>query len=786
LPSRTKPTRHLGHAIVDLLADARRAMHAAEIASKLDVKDRAAVSQTLEDLVFDGLLVQRPGRRYKVAASAKSREQLIEGGFSAHPRGFGFVRATDGDDLYIPPEAIGGAMHGDVVRARIVATTSRGREGDVLEVLERRNPRVVGVLKGRAGHQRLEPDDGRLRGPIPIVGERFEQESDKRVKPKAGVAAVVEIEQFPEEPKEMPNGTLVAVLGEPGEPDVEIAKVLLGHGIVEEHPEEAVKQAQAYGEEPDPEELDKRVDLLGVPFLTIDPTDARDHDDAIWVERDARGHYQAWVAIADVSHYVTPNSPLDESALERGFSVYLPDRAIPMLPPELSTHLCSLVEGEERLCMCVHMRLDPTGGVTRTQIYEGKMRSRAFLSYEAVARALGFTTEPARDRRAEERRDDLRVMWDLASQLRKRRMRRGALDLDVPEARIQIDDVTRAPISVSQRGGDPGVRKAYRLIEELMLLANEAVAKMMISRQVSTIFRVHGPPDGEKLERLQAAMEALGIEIDAEEVTDPKKLSRFLRKVASHPRKGVIHGLILRALQQACYDTSNIGHFGLASEAYLHFTSPIRRYPDLVVHRILRSFLRRELRESKQSDEQLRLAAVRASELERNAMEAEREIADVYRTLYMQRHVGDRFDGVVSGISHGGVWVRLEDPFVDVLVPSDRIGEDDYEPDEAAIRMVGVRSGDTLTLGDEIALEIEDVSLVRRVTLAKRLAEPRNGRRTRKERKATRRADENQRRGKRDRGKRKGGQRTKGKSRGRSKSASAQKKRARKSRKRKG
>ncbi len=730
-------------------------MPVSEIASQLGVSDRTSLSQALDDLVYDGLLIRNASHRYGVAATAHEMKVEIEGGFRAHPRGFGFVRGgASGDDVYIPADSIAGAMHGDVVRARVLATSSRGREGEVIAVLDRGNPRVVGTLLGREGARRLEPDDGRIRGPIPIVAEALVDEpSTSKLPPRSGMAAVVEIDQFPEQARERPNGVLVAVLGEPGEPDVEIAKVLIGHSVHEQQPEAAVAQARSYGDAPSDEELARRFDLTDIPFLTIDPSDARDHDDAVWVERDARGHYQAWIAIADVSHYVTPQSALDDSAFARGCSVYLPDRAIPMLPPELSTHLCSLVEGEVRLCMCVHVELDPTGAVTKTTVHEGKMRSRAYLTYDAVARALGFTTAPSRDQRAENLRDDLRVMWDLSSELRKRRMQSGALDLEVPEARIQVDTETRAPVSLTQRGGDPGVRKAYRLIEELMLLANVAVARMMIAQDIHTMFRVHGAPDPSKLERLQAATKALGVELNPEDVGDPKKLSRFLAAVASHDKKGVIHGLLLRTMQQACYDTTNIGHFGLATDAYLHFTSPIRRYPDLVVHRILRASLgaggtaRAHAAQTQASDENLRVAAARASSLERNAMEVEREVSDVYRSLYMQRHIGERFEGLVTAISPAGVWVRINDPFVDVLVPNDRLGNDNYQADDAAIRTVGKRSGDIITLGDTIELVIEDVSLVRRVTLAKRLgspkaaaAGPKPGRVTGKERKALRRA----------------------------------------------
>jgi ribonuclease R len=704
----------LHHAIVDLLAGERRPLHAAEIATRLAATDRVRLGQALDDLVFEGTLAARPGRRFQLAPGVRRGAQFVEGAFLANPRGFGFVRGAARElDVFIPGECVGGAMHGDIVRARVVATSARGPEGEVAEILERRLRRVVGVVTGRRGYERLEPDDARVRGPIQLTV------SDD-LAPRPGLAAVAEIERYPEQARELPLGRLIAVLGEPGDPEVEVEKVLLAHNVAEEQPEAAAAEARAFGDAPAEADLVGRADLTHIPFVTIDPHDARDHDDAVWVERDDDGRYKAWIAIADVSHYVRPHSAIDQSALERGTSVYLPDRAVPMLPRELSGKLCSLLEGELRLCLAVEIDLDATGAIVATALHEGFMRSRAYLTYNAVASALGFTALEGRDARAEAMRHELGVMWDLSSILHKRRMRRGALDLDVPEAEIVVDRDTGAPVKVSQRAGDPGVKKAYRLIEELMLLANEVVAAEMIARAIPTIFRVHGAPDAEKIVRLAAACEALGVPFDPEAAERPQALAKFVRSVASHANAGVIHGLVLRAMQQATYDTVNIGHYGLASPAYLHFTSPIRRYPDLVVHRLLRPTLRGEARPHV-GEGTLRTAAARASELERNAMEVEREVADVYRTLYMRGHLGERFDGVVSAISTAGVWVRLAEPFVDVLVPNDRLGDDSYEPDGAGIRTVGVRSGDAIVLGDSMRVEIEDAVVTRRAVLAKRI-----------------------------------------------------------------
>ena len=385
-------------------------------------------------------------------------------------------------------------------------------------------------------------------------------------------AAVATITRFPESCRTRnPEGKLDAVLGDPGDPEVEVQKILIREGIEEPHPAEAVAEAEAYGAEVDPAAFAGRVDLTGVPLPTIDPEDARDHDDAIWVTRSDDGSYKAWIAIADVSHYVRPGTALDESALGRGCSIYLPDRAIPMLPRALSSsNLCSLLPNVIRLCLAVEVDLDPTGTVLRSRLVEGFMRSAAKLTYGGVARALGFTPEPPRSEEAESMRDDLAVLADLARLLRARRMRKGALDFDLPEAKVTLDPETRAPLSVQKRTHDPGVARAYHLVEELMLLANEQVALFLVERDVPAIFRVHGAPDPDKISRFATMCSELGVKFHLEDAEDPKKLSVFLKKIQNHPQKQVLHMLLLRAMRQAQYDVANKGHFGLASSAYLH------------------------------------------------------------------------------------------------------------------------------------------------------------------------------------------------------------------------
>jgi ribonuclease R len=707
-------------AVVDLLASQPRALHVNEIATRLGVSagSYAALQRLLDDLSFDGSIVALTGQRFRLSSAQRERYGVeVEGILNVNPRGFGFVATGRDDDIYIPPTSMGGALHGDQVMVRIVTRSRRGAEGEVARISRRRTARVPGTLRKRGRSAWLEPDDNRLRGPIVLGQTGLDKGND-------GDAAVVTITRFPELPDENPEGELTAVLGPPGEPQVEIAKILAREGIEEEHPPAATAEAEAFGGEVAPEALEGRVDLTGIPLPTIDPEDARDHDDAVWVTRADDGSYKAWIAIADVSHYVRPGTALDAAALARGNSIYLPERAIPMLPRALSSNLCSLLPNVVRLCLCVEVELDPTATVVRSRVVEGFMRSAAKLTYPGVARALGFTSLPERSPEAEAMREDLGVMWDLARLLRGRRMRRGALDFDLPEAKVVLDPITGALITVEKRTHDPGVAKAYQLIEELMLLANETCARYLVERDVPTIFRSHGQPDEAKLDRFVTMCAELGVKFELEDALDPKKLSAFLKKIAAHPQKQVLHMLLLRAMKQAAYDVANAGHFGLASSAYLHFTSPIRRYPDLVVHRAMRAVLRGEpVDRSERAIEALRAAAVTASECERKAMDIEREVVDLHRALLMRTRLGEIHEGTVLGLVGTGVFVNVGDPFIDVLVRMESLGPDSYGLDDEGLRVIGQRSGDRIALGDPMLVQIEDVSILRRTVYGRRLVE---------------------------------------------------------------
>ena len=701
--------------VIRLIVEAKKPVHARELAVALGVSASQVPKLIgfLDELAEQKRIKRLGGQRYSAELREVQQSESWEGVLSVNQRGFGFVNAVGHDDAYIAPEAIGPALHGDKVKITIVNRTSRGIEGRVDFVVTRRNPRVAGVLRRRGRSAWLEPDDTRLRGPI-VLSNAMKLGQD-------GDAAVAEITKFPEFQDENPEGELITVLGAPGDPNVEVQKILIREQVTELHPEGAIREAEAMAARLLPLNLDGRVDLRSIPLPTIDPEDARDHDDAVWVEKQSDG-FRAWIAIADVSEYVQPGSELDKEALRRGCTIYLPDRAIPMLPAALAADLCSLLAEKDRLCLCVIADLDRDGRVKEFQIVEGVMRSAAMLTYGGVARALGFTELPAKSPPAEAYKKELRVMEELTKKLRKARMTRGSLDLDLPEAKLTLDPVTKAPIDVTRRTSDPGIKRAYNMIEELMLLANELVARWLGAKKSAAIYRIHGKPDAKKLARLGQVAEKLGVEFDADEMTEPLGVSKFLQRISTHARKPVLEMLLLRSLKQAAYDVKNVGHFGLASTEYLHFTSPIRRYPDVQVHRAVKNLLRGgKPITSEPAIEALAQSATAASVRERAAMDVEREVVDLYRCLLMRDHIGETCEGVVTALVGSGAYVTLDAPFVDVLVKHESMGPDQYELSDDELSVVGIRSGDTISLGDRLAVVIEDVAILRRQVLAKRV-----------------------------------------------------------------
>ena len=706
------PTRE---EIVRCLKESSRAVHAGMLAKQCDV-DKASYRHFVEylnELADEGVLRREGPKRFKLEQKKQPNREAWNGVVTVNPRGFGFVAAAGKPDVFVPAEALAGALHGDTVTVQQTGANPRGAEGRVLAVVERRSPRVAGILRRKRRSAWLEPDDTRVRGPIVLRGVPADVED--------GYAAVVEITQYPESPQENPEGVLAVLLGRPGEPSVEIAKIKAREQIEEEHPPTAMAEAERLASQGRRLSLGNRTDLRHVPFLTIDPVDARDHDDAVFVERTAQG-YRAYVAIADVSEYVSLDTALDEEALKRGCTIYLPDRAIPMLPGVLAADICSLLPDHDRYCMCAIVELDQDAKIVRFDVVEGLMRAVAMISYESVARTLGYSELAAKNPLAEAFKRDLKALASLTTKLRRARLRRGALDLNLPEPKIELDEAG-APVGVHQRAHDPGVKKAYQMVEEMMLLANEVVARWLGQKGAPAIYRVHGKPDEEKLGKLMVAADTMGVRCDIEELLQPRGVAKWLKLISKHPRRNVLEGLLLRSLKQATYDIVNIGHFGLASDAYLHFTSPIRRYPDLLVHRAIKHLLHGgKIDKHPDAIERLRAAATRSSQRERSAMSVEREVVDLYRALYMREHLGEMMEGTVVAFAPSGVYVTIEEPFVDVLVRFESLGRERYELSDNELFLVAPRSGERIQLGDTLTVEIEEVSLMRRTTYARRLA----------------------------------------------------------------
>lgn len=714
--------------IIDVITSANRAIHAREVSAVLEVSEESypGFLRMLDDLVYQGVLTARPGQKFSLAGpnvTARTREER-EGVITVAPRGFGFVSSATaiGDDVYVARESLGGAMHGDTVKVNVRSRGARGPEGEVTAVIARHIKRAAGTLRRRGKSAWLEPDDTRIRGPI-VLEAGVDTRGNEGNSGNDGDAAVVSIARYPEVFDENPIGKLEAVLGRPGEISVEVAKVLVREQVEEVHSPEAFAEAEAYGEEVPEAMLEGREDLTHIPLPTIDPEDARDHDDAVWVERAGDG-YRAWIAIADVSSYVRPDTHIDREAFARGCSIYLPDRAIPMLPRPLSSNLCSLLPGVIRLCLAVEIDLDGGGNVRRSRLIRGFIRSAAKLTYGGVARALGLSDAPPRDPAADGMVDGLRVAYELSRKLRTRRLKRGAVDFDLPEAKIALGEDGK-PIDIQRRTQDAGVKRAYQLIEELMLLANEVVAGWFAGKKLPAVYRVHAAPDPQKLLRFSNLCEELGIEFDPEIAEDPRQLTRLLKSFADHPKASVLNMLLLRSMKQATYDVANIGHFGLASKAYLHFTSPIRRYPDLVVHRQVHAVLTSagKGKGGLASERELAEAAMASSIAERRVMDIEREVSDLYRAVFMRDKIGERYAGVVTALVGSGVYVALDAPFVDVLVRFDDLGSGgQWTLDDDGLRVYAERSGQVVQLGQRMVVDIVDVSLVRRAVYARRVA----------------------------------------------------------------
>ncbi len=717
-----------------LRAAGGRSLHLMEVVQGLGAPKsaKADVRAALEHLVELGFAKELPGNRFKadrpkpraapappaVTSTRKKRpidrtvpeSGRLAGWLTMTTRGFGFVTADDGGaDVFVAPTLLGGALHGDRVELD-VRPSEKGREGRVARVLERGLLRIGGrLMRGRRGFV-LEPGDLRLPESVQIL-EPLPLET------RVGQDVVAQIVEFPGAPGEPITARVLRALPPRGTAAGEIEKVLLREGVSEPFPPAVVEEALAFPADVSTRELEAREDLRELALCTIDPDDARDHDDAVWAER-VGDRYRVVIAIADVSHYVRAGSAIDREAIARGCSIYLPDRAIPMLPPELSSNLASLLPGVERPTLAIVVTLRSDGSVEHHRVAEGRMRSPARLTYTRVARALGWVEGDA-DAETREHLPLLELLAEISALLRRRREKRGALGFELPEPRVKLDE-RGEPVDVVRQKGAPGVKRAYEVVEDLMLLANETVAADLSARGIPTLYRVHGQPDAGKLAELATVAEAFGKPLEEGAESHPGRLAELLRSIAGTPLEQPLGYLALRAMQQATYGVKNLGHYALAARHYLHFTSPIRRYPDLVVHRTVRHLARHEPLEGRAPADKEKLArdlvpiAVAASRAERRAMTIEREAVAIHRSILMKDRVGDVFPCRVSGVSESTLFVLADSPFVEIKIPVEKISGDRFELDRLGVRLVGAKTKRTFSLGDAILVRIEEVSIERR------------------------------------------------------------------------
>jgi ribonuclease R len=674
--------------ILKALGDSGRALKPKELAREMRVPtaDYRSFRRTLEGLEKRGMIRRVKGHRFVVP----SPSDQIAGTVSLTRRGDAFLRPEGpGDDVFIPGGRLATAMDGDRVIAAI-DRRPRGRspEGRVLEVLERARETVVGTFHRTKRVSFVAP-----------LGEKLEQEilvhGAERSDAEDGDVVVVRIRSFGDR-RSRPTGVIEKVLGPLADPGVDVLAIAHQFELSLEFPQEVVADAERAAREraadPGPSRTD-RTDLL---CFTIDPADAKDHDDALSIRLLPEGRAEVGVHIADVSHFVTPSAAVDREALARGTSVYLVDRAIPMLPAVLSSDVCSLMVDESRFAVSVFMVLDREGRVHERRYERTTIRCRHALSYEDAQTVLDGTGSIGPDMD-----EALRGLDDFARGVRESRRERGALDLDLPEAKVVLDD-EGAPLDIQQRER----RESHRLIEDYMILANEVVASDLEARGLETLYRVHEPPAAEKIEELAEALEPLGIAVPKRKSAKPRDLQQLLVEPRQPELHTLVSTLVLRTLKKARYDTRNLGHFGLASGGYAHFTSPIRRYPDLVVHRVLAAAFLDGPPLTEAEAEALEAVAVHTSEREQAAEAAERATVDLKKVEFMERHLGDTFSGRVSGVAPFGFFVRLEAYFVEGLVHVRSLEDDYYDFRPGGYALVGSRSGRSFRLGERVEVQV--------------------------------------------------------------------------------
>jgi len=650
----------------------------------------------LRDLAEEGKVVRIRGNRYGLPL----KMNLVVGKVKCHPDGYGFVipEKAGEEDIFINPRNLKEAMHGDRVVVRVESVRKKGREGKVIRILERGLRKVVGKFMKAKNYSYLIPEDER------ILQEVYIPEGEtKRARPNQIVVA--EIIQYPTE-RARPEGRVTHILGYPDDPDVEPQIIVHKYDLPHRFSSAALKEAKSLPLTPTSREYEDRVDLRDIPTFTIDGEKAKDFDDAVSIGKEPEGGIKLYVSISDVSHYVKEGEALDEEAFLRGTSVYFPDRAIPMFPAELSNEICCLHPRTDRLTMTVELKFDGNGERKAVRFYPSVIRSDERLTYTLVKKILMDEDVQLREKFGPIV-PSLEWMAYLSSRLRQRRMERGAIDFDLPEPEVilnlqgETEEIIRAERNLS-----------HQIIEEFMIAANEAVAHFMEENGSPFIYRIHEPPRQEAMEEFGKFISHLGYKMRKDSDPSPRELQKVLLEAKGRPEEKVINNVLLRSMKWAKYSGKNQGHFGLASKAYTHFTSPIRRYPDLIVHRLLKKILFKK--EERITEDELAKKADHLTHRERVAMEAEREILDRYRVRFMKEKTGEEFEGVISGVNAFGFFVELKDIFVEGLVRVTSLHDDYYHYHEKRYCLVGERTHRTFRIGDEVKVRLDRVDMERR------------------------------------------------------------------------
>jgi len=688
-------------AILALLERCEGPQTAEELGARLGLTapDRAeALSRRLGAMVRDGQLVQN--RRGGFAPIQTLN--LVTGVVIANPEGFGFLRPVEGgDDLFLPPYEMRKVMHGDKVLARVTGIDHRGRrEGSIARVLERGMTRLIGRFSVEMGINYVVPDDKRIQRNVQVPPDQTGGAND-------GQLVVCELTQAPDS-RRPPIGRIIAVLGDKLTASLVVETAIHGHELPFEFPQEVLDEAASVPLVVEPAMIGGRVDLRSTPLVTIDGEDAKDFDDAVYCEPNADG-FRLVVAIADVSNYVRPGTPLDDEAQKRATSVYFPGFVVPMLPETLSNGICSLMPKVDRMCFVCDMQIDREGQVTGSRFYEAVMNSHARLTYTQVWQAVGEDDASAKAFIGD-LLPQVQRLHQLYKVLSKARSKRGAIEFESSEVRFVLDnrgEVTQAGMLVRN--------DAHKLIEECMIAANVEAAKYLLSRHVPAPYRVHEKPPETKYADLLEFLKEFKLSLPPWSKVRPGDYTKLLKKIRDRPDATLLESVLLRSQSLAVYSPDNNGHFGLALEAYAHFTSPIRRYPDLLVHRAIKHALSgKPLDKFTYTAREMAALALQCSERERRADEAEREVDERYRAAWMEKHVGGQFDGVISGVTSFGLFVELADSKVQGLVHVTQLPQDYYKFDATRKTLTGERRGSSYRLGDQVRILVLKASMEER------------------------------------------------------------------------